>query len=467
MVGAMMALVQWSIDRGMLDYVNTREAEQAKPLLEALAATYQQTQSWQAITNQPELWHQLLRQHFINTLRKHRGPLLDGQPGMRRPPPPHRFKKPPLKGIALLDSELQLVAGSLPRHSSVNDRHKLNKLPIKVEQLHGQQLQEDIVGWLAFPRREKITEGFELQFLQKQRGAFLVIGLLVIGMAMLVALPLARHLVRPINRLADGTQQLTRGHYSLQLDSNRKDELGQLARDFNQLALTLENNESHRKRWLADISHELRTPLAILKGELEAIIDGVREASPDNLLSLQQEIEHLNKLIDDLYQLSNSEIGGMRYTMQPLDLNHSLTSLCKHHQPVIQAAGLKLRYNGPQNTVNLLADSTRLNQLFDNLLKNSLKYTDAPGSIDITLAVEEHHALITIDDSAPDVPDEALSKIFDHLYRVDDSRNRHTGGSGLGLSICKHIVTAHGGTLTARHSTLGGLCISIRLPLTS
>lgn len=470
LVGAMMALVQWSIDRGMLDYVNTRETEQATPLLDALASTYGETQSWQAISHQPELWHQLLRQHFIKKIRKRRDPFKDDKHGKpppsrhhlgERPPPTgdksRPFRKPPPKGVALLDGELQLVAGSLPRSAAAGDMSKVNKLPIELEQ--------QIVGWLLFPKREKITEGFELQFLQQQREAFLVISLLVIGLAIIVALPLARHFVRPINRLADGTQQLTHGRYQLQLDTDRSDELGQLARDFNQLALTLEDNENNRKRWLADISHELRTPLAILKGELEAIIDGIREPSPENLLSLQQEIDHLNKLIDDLYQLSNSEIGGMRYNMEPLELDNTLASLCKHHQPIIQAANLQLCYNGPQKTVKLLADSTRLHQLFDNLLENSLKYTDAPGSIHITLAIEERYAVIDIEDSAPGVPEEALDKVFDHLYRVDDSRNRETGGSGLGLSICRQIVVAHGGTITAQHSTLGGLRITTRLPL--
>lgn len=478
-VGAMMALAQWSIDRGMLDYVNTRETEQAKPLLEALASSYSATGSWQTIARQPEVWHQLLRQHFVKNLRKRRPAFKDDQhsrpPPPRhhyedRPPPPPRdkpraFRMSPPKGVALLDEQLQLVAGSLPHGATTVDMSRVNQLAINVEVLVEQQLEQQLVGWLVFPKREKITEGFELQFLQQQREAFMIISLLVIGLAIIVALPLARHFVRPINRLADGTEQLTGGHYELQLDTDRGDELGQLARDFNQLAITLKENESNRKRWLADISHELRTPLAILKGELEAIIDGVRAASPENLLSLQQEIDHLNKLIDDLYQLSNSEIGGMRYSMEPLDLRDMLAELCKHHQAIIEAAGLQFRYDSPHHAVTLLADSTRLHQLFDNLLENSLKYTDAPGAIHISLTTKQGMAVIDIEDSTPGVPGDALDKVFDHLFRVDDSRNRRSGGSGLGLSLCRQIVTAHGGTISARHSSLGGLHIAIRLPL--
>ncbi len=457
LIGIMFLLMQWSIDRGMLDYVNTRQAEQLQPVVSGLSEIYAREESWNDLKNNKRQFRELLRSN--NTLR-----LL--------PPPPRQERKKnrqndygppggkpkPARNIAVLDQEFTPILGKISQAALTDGENKIIQIAIS----HN----GETVGWLVLPKRKEITEGFELQFLEQQREAFIVISLLLIALAIIAAFPLARHFVRPINRLAAGTLALTQGDYQLSLPVDRRDELGQLARDFNELAMTLQSNEQSRKRWLADISHELRTPLAILRGEVEAILDGIRPASKDNIASMQQEIIHLSHLIDDLYQLSQTDIGGLRYNKRPINFSELVKQQVLYHQQGLNEAELRLDFSDSNtDDITLWGDETRLCQVLDNLLNNSQKYTDASGKITIRLEADNDHAIFTIEDTAPGVPDEALSQLFDHLYRVNSSRNRNTGGSGLGLAICQQIIEAHGGTISAQHSSQGGLCIRLRLPL--
>nr|WP_253938133.1 ATP-binding protein [Hahella sp. HN01] len=286
----------------------------------------------------------------------------------------------------------------------------------------------------------------------------------MVAIALLIALPLARQFVTPIKRLAVATRQLAQGAYDVELKVSGKDELGQLARDFHQLAQTLQSNETARRRWIADISHELRTPLAIAKGELEALVDGVRPTNRDNLLSIQQEIEHLQKLINDLYELTNAEVGALRYQKDEEDLRLILQHALDRHHANFTAAGFQLIHDLAPSPAMVWADATRLSQLLDNLFSNTCKYADPGAQVRVSLNVDHDQVRLRIEDSGPGAPDEALPKLFDHLYRVENSRNRNTGGSGLGLAICRKIVEAHEGDISASRSPLGGLAIDVTLP---
>ncbi len=435
----MFAFFQRSIDRGMLEYVNTQMIEELQPAVNSLAKLYQQQGDWQTVRDNPKL----LRHAFLPILRDKK---------LRHFFPPPDPDQKPRRGIALLDSNQQLVAGN-----EVTE-HKTTRIAI---QSSGQT-----VGWLILPQRRHITDGFELRFIEKQTQALLVISIAVLLVSIMIALPLSRHFVRPIKKLAAGALDLTQGRYQLTLDTQRKDELGELARDFKQLANTLQATESNRKRWLANTSHELRTPLAILRGELEAMLDGVRPVSIQNIQSAQQEVLHLAKLVDDLYQLSNADLGSLRYQKTSVDLAELLQLTVNSQQALFSHQGLQLTLQTAITKAPVWADSDRLQQLLNNLLANSQKYTDPEqGVVNITLNSDKDFYFIIIEDSAPGVPDDALQQLFDHLYRVESSRNRDTGGSGLGLAICQQIVAAHDGTIRAEHSELGGLKITVQLPI--
>lgn len=432
LVGTVLLLVQWSVARGMLDYVNKRQEQRAQAVAGELAEFYRENGTWRPLHYAPHLLHQLIFNAMGN-----------------EPPRPSRMMPPPPPQLALLDDEQRLVAGIPPEPPN-------NLLPI--------DLNGETVGWLVVPQMREIRTGFEEQFLRRQRSSLWLIGAALVAVAALIALPFARHLVKPIRQLALGTHQLTQGNYAVTLPVERRDELGELARDFNELSMALAANESSRKRWLADISHELRTPLAILRGELEAMLDQVRALDTDNLQSLNQEVQHLSRLVDDLHALTTADIGGLQYRKVDCDAAELWREQCEAHTSRFAAAGLQLQVDIPDQEIYLYGDEDRLQQLLDNLLDNSRKYTAAGGTVRVALRCEPEGVALTVEDSAPAVPAAALPKLFDHLFRVEDSRNRRTGGSGLGLAICQRIVAAHHGTIEAGLSELGGLSIRVLLP---
>ncbi len=450
LVAAVMLLVQWSFTSGMVDYLNNRHRERGELVAGVLAEQYQRFGSWVPFALEPRL----LKSSIIYALEEqeprnhpHRAEYPRHGTGMPPPPPRSIYLQ-----LQLLDAHKRVVAGRRPGPEQT-------LVPINVG--------SDTVGWLAVPQLQEVQSGFERRFLQQQRMKLLAIGGAAIAVAALIALFLARHLVRPIRALNRGTHQLTQGNYSfseLQLPIERSDELGELARDFNELARTLAANDSSRKRWLADISHELRTPLAILRGEIEAMLDGVRPIDRDNLQSVQQEVVHLTRLVDDLHSLTTADIGGLQYRKAECDVAELWREVCDAHLQHFNAAQLTLRREIPAQELLCYGDESRLRQLLDNLLDNSRKYTAAGGLVQVTVRQRGEALELTVEDSAPGVPAESLPRLFDHLYRVEDSRNRSTGGSGLGLAICQRIVAAHGGTISAGTSPLGGLRIDVVLP---
>ncbi|MBN4664774.1 HAMP domain-containing protein [Pandoraea nosoerga] len=290
--------------------------------------------------------------------------------------------------------------------------------------------------------------------------------LALLGMAALgaVALRLAQRLLVPVTPLLEATHRMAMGDYSARAPTAGADELARLAADLNRLADTLSHNDRLRRDLLADISHELRTPLSVMRGEIEAMEDGVRPLTQDALASLRVEISLLSKLIDDLYELSLSDIGALTYQFAPVDMTERVATAVTAFGDWFEAKGIALNVHLPNDTLVIEGDLHRLTQLLGNLFENSLRYTDAGGAVRVYLSSTDKHLRLEIEDSAPGVPDHALPRLFERLFRVEASRSRRSGGAGLGLALCKHIVEAHGGRIVARHSPLGGLALAITLP---
>jgi two-component system sensor histidine kinase BaeS len=322
-----------------------------------------------------------------------------------------------------------------------------------------------VVGYLGLLPNKILSDLHQLKFVKEQKLVFALIALLMLIVAASISLPLARLLVRPLRKLAAATGHLSSGRYDVRVPVDTDDEFGRLALDFNAMALSLDKNEQARRQFVADISHELRTPLAILGGEIEAIQDGIQDLSLESISSLQVEVFRINRLVDDLYQLALSDVGALAYRKANADLAEVLSDSVDRARPKLAERNLPLDVSLPQSPAIVFADETRLTQLFDNLLDNSRKYTDSGGSLDIKLEVADGAATVDISDSGPGVTDEELSRLFDRLYRVETSRNRASGGAGLGLAICRNIVEAHEGAIEALHSPSGGVWIRITLPL--
>lgn len=459
-------LVKWSFDRGFLRYVSTMERAAQQNLVEALAQEYREAGSWARLARSPRRFHEL---QWLNVMRfEMRRHLV--APATPLPPPavgadfvfmrrgtlaelPFNMPFPPPRwSAALLDPAKKMLIGPPV------DVRKLDLLPIKVA--------SRVVGYVGFRPPPQLTDSHDLYFSERQGQALLVIAFVVITLAALLAWPVSRQLVRPIREISAGTRRLATGAYDTRLAPGPNDELGQLAADFNSLAQTLQENEKSRRRWIADISHELRTPLSILQGEIEAMQDGIRAPSPERLQVLHGETANLTRLVQDLYELSLSDSGTLSYQKRPVQLEGLLESCVAAQRDAFAARGIALTFLAASDgggTVN--ADSDRLKQLFSNLLSNSLRYTDPGGRVEVGLVTRGGWAVVDVRDSAPGVAAEHLPRLFDRLYRVEGSRNRATGGSGLGLSICRSIVDAHGGRITAQPSSLGGLWVQVELPL--
>jgi two-component system sensor histidine kinase BaeS len=283
--------------------------------------------------------------------------------------------------------------------------------------------------------------------------------------AILLALLLARHILRPIAALRTVTERISKGQFSARAPVLGSDELSQLAHHVNQMAEALGQSEQQRRQMMADIAHELRTPLTVIRGEIEALLDGIRKFDRKAMESLHVEVLRLNKMIDDVHQLTLVDVGDLHFDFKEIDLAAMLQPILLRYELRANTANLSLVWDLPNTPVLLQVDAGRLTQVVTNLLENSVRYTDSGGRIVLAVSMLSDCVVIKLDDSAPGVPIGAHARLFERLYRVDQARSRERGGSGLGLSICKAFILAHGGSIEALPSSLGGVQMVIRIPL--
>lgn len=450
----MALLVQWGFDRGFLEYINKEEQAQTEQLAQKLEKYYAEHRSWEELAANPALVLQMhaalnpalaAKHHFkpLNDKKRHDD---EHKNGDKNQAARHIF---PIERTVILDGTGKIIYGERLKPKLPHMRHLL---------FNGEQ-----VGSIGLYLPEKLSEANQVTFIEQQTTFMVTVLLISVAIAVAVSIFLAFSLTRPIKRLSVAAQKLTEGDYSTRITAWDNDELGRLSHDFNTLAATLEENEQQRKRWVSDIAHELRTPLTSLKGQIEALQDGIRKPDQRTYDSLHKGVSRLERLVEDLYDLNRSDLGTFTMMKTDIDFSKLVQTEATAFQQEAKQAGLELKLN-INREITIYGDSQRLQQLLSNLLTNSIRYTDSGGEVKVSLGKEGSNAVLEITDSTPGVPDNALRRLFDRLYRVDESRNRALGGSGLGLAICREIVLAHNGTITARHSTAGGVSIIVTLP---
>ena len=321
------------------------------------------------------------------------------------------------------------------------------------------------IGYLAVVQASRPSDAMASAFLERIGDSLLLIVAISVALSALAAMLLAAHFRKPIQKLADGARALADGRYDTRLEDRRSDELGELAQRFNQMAEKLGQMEAARRQWVADTSHELRTPLSVLRAQLEAIQDGVRGASPDHLAAMLRQVLALNKLIDELYALAQADIGQLDLRLQTVDAWQLATEAADAFRHKFDAAGLTLEIGSAPGAARVAADPDRLRQVLSNLFENSVRYTSAPGQVSLRASVDGGMLALVIEDSAPGVAPDALAQLGQRFYRVEGSRSRDFGGAGLGLALCMRIVEAHGGSMRFDGAPLGGLRVTLRLPL--
>ncbi len=461
-------VTQLTIKKNFIQFVNNTEFDKLTKMVVLLKQSYQQNDGWDDFRDSPAAWRDLLFQSrpekmdpdhipplpFDHPQRKNEPPHLNplsGPPSLEHPKPmdPNTLHS----RLCLFDVDKQYVAGD-----NYQTQDKFDYQPLVFS--------NQIIGWLGLKNRPEMNKPLELEFLERQTNSFYTIGAGIIVLAIFISYIMSRHLLSPIRELVRGTKAMRNFDFNTTITVRSTDELGGLANDFNLMAQTLKQYETLRKNWISDISHELRTPVAVIRSKIEALQDGIRVMTPALLDSLHTDILGLGKLVNDLHLISLADSKNLPRDREPVNIFKLITRCLDTFLIRLERQQLTVQTDWEKESrVDIRGDTILLSRVFSNLIENSLRYTDSPGTLKFSHIIGGNRLILSVEDSTPGVPDNSLKCIFDRLYRVEQSRNRITGGSGLGLSIAKQIITHHKGTIEAFPSTLGGLKIKIELPL--
>ncbi|CAN5841961.1 ATP-binding protein [soil metagenome] len=488
------------LQRGMGPYVAEIEIRRMEWLAQLLQKHYVATGNWNKLRNEDETWHRLqlglltesrsspgikedsLLPPWYARRQRPRGeddgpqmpsPQLDLLPRRYAPPPPPWLYPDPREAADSIYQRLGVVdAAGVRVVGATVDNASAARLKIK----RG----NDVVGYLVLAPVEGLDSEADRAFIARQSGVVALTAIAGLIFALGLSWLLGRRWLGPIDALTQGAQDIARGRSGTRVLVPGSDELALLGRTFNDMAERLDTIEASRRAWLADVAHELRTPLAAMRAEIEALQDGVRTFDDRTALRLHRQVMRLGQLVDDL-RSSMRDPQGEPLTVAPV------FPLALVQEAVMLSADrfARSRIRVDMRQVDALAgsaqpvmegDARRLHLVFMNLLDNTLAYTDAPGELRIGAAIHSSASLdanveptdmlvLHFDDSAPGVSEAELPRLFERLFRSETSRNRATGGSGLGLSICRTTVEAHGGTIDACASPQGGLRIAVSLPV--
>ena len=322
------------------------------------------------------------------------------------------------------------------------------------------------IGTLYLTPKSSQELGFaSLQILIKVIGRFFLLGgLLAVALALLVTYILSRRILAPVKALSHAAKRLGHGDFSQRVSVKDKGEMGEFAKTFNSMAGDLERAENIQRILVADIAHELRTPLSNIKGYLEAISDGLIKPDTDTIHSIDEEASLLSRLVADLHELSLAESGELKLERHVEDISKIINQVVTAKQQQVANKGLSLMVDLPDTLSEVNIDSQRIIQVLRNLLDNAVAHTMA-GSITISARQQDKQVQIDVIDTGEGIPEEDLLNIFERFYRVDKSRTRATGGSGIGLAIAKRLVEAHDGSIEAHSEEGKGSCFSFTVPV--
>ncbi|MBI4299658.1 MAG: HAMP domain-containing protein [Chloroflexi bacterium] len=331
---------------------------------------------------------------------------------------------------------------------------------------HDQTMERMMSGGMMGGPTAQVRGVAEEQFLQRNRRALWTGGLVGSGVAILLGLALAGQIRGPLAKFSKASRQVAKGDFSQRVEGVSGGELGELATAFNLMTENLQQDEQRRQRLLADIAHELRTPLSVIQGNLEAMLDGVLEPDAAHLEALHRESGLLARIVRDLRDLTLAEAGQLRLERVPTDVEPLVAQEVARVEAEARDRGIALRSDLPVELPALDVDPDRARQVLGNLLSNALRYTPSGGSITIGARDDISDGLLTlyVADTGSGIAPGDLPHIFDHFYRADPSRQRASGGSGIGLAIVKQLVEAHGGRVWVESQLGKGSTFFISLP---
>lgn len=303
----------------------------------------------------------------------------------------------------------------------------------------------------------------DLEFINSLNRLLVGVGIFSMVFALLIGYIMAKRLSIPIARVINTAQMISKGYYHDRIKevSNTK-EIGQLTESVNQLAKTLETQEILRKRLTGDVAHELRTPIATLQNHMEAMIDGVWEPDAKRLGSCYEEIMRIGRMVGDLEKLAKYESENLILTKTRFDISEVISRILQNFESDFKNKNVQLNYY--ERELFIEADQDKMSQVIVNLVSNALKYTHQGGRVEISVRYEDDFMKLMIKDSGSGISEDDLPNIFERFYRADKSRNKLTGGSGIGLTIVKTIVDAHNGTINVESTIDVGTKVIVSIP---
>jgi signal transduction histidine kinase len=442
-VGVVAVLANRTTTRQFEIYVSQGRQMRAQQLAPEFAAYYARTGSWTGVTD----WMASLDQLPLGGRGQGQGR------GQGRASSTNRLLLADADGQILADSQGGLVGARL------SDAELALGTPIEVA---GQP-----VGILLVPAVEGVHETLEAEFLREVNRSLLWAGLVAGAVALALGLLLARQLTAPLRALTQAVHRLAQGDVP-QVQVRTQDEIGELGVAFNQMSRSLARQETLRRNLMADIAHELRTPLTVIRGDLEALLDGVYEPTPEALASLQEETLLLSRLVDDLRALALAEAGQLRLERRPADLVDLLRGVVASFDLQAESQGQSLALALPPAPLPVDVDPQRVRQVVANLISNALRHaSDVPesagsGRVVVSALQQLDVAQVSVADNGPGISPEELPHVFDRFWQGDRAR---AGSSGLGLAIARELVHAHGGQIWAESAPGQGATFRFTLPL--
>jgi len=457
----MVASVRITTATQLRSRVLSNDVAQANALAPLLAGYYSQNGSWSGVET-----YLASAPQSQNSLTTQMGPGMMGPDGMMNNWGDWlgitRTTGPLASRVVVLDTSDKVIVDT--GHAIVGEQHPAehvsNAVPIIA---NGNKVGAVLVGSMIEPVLNPADE----DFLHSVNLSILITSVAVGILALVLGSLLLRQITSPLRELSQSARAIAEGDLGQRVVVRSEDEIGQVARSFNRMAESLAEADLQRRNMMADIAHELRTPLTVVQGNLEALMDGVYDLTPENVAAIHKQTVVLTRLVGDLRDLALAEAGQLKLERKPLSLADVIAQVGEGLEVQANEKEVALKFESAASLPKVQADEQRIAQVLFNLMSNALRHTPASGTITVSAEARQDRVVVSVRDTGTGISPEDLPHVFERFYRADRSRARSTGGSGLGLTIAKQIVEAHGGQIWAQSWLGAGSTFAFSLPLSA
>ena len=383
------------------------------------------------------------------------------------PPPPHRS----IIGLVGSDGQVilpllpqfeinEVIPGPIPPLESNSSRsNNVSFQPVIID--------SETVAYILVSNDPSRRTPAELNYFYRSNIAFGIGSIIALLIAIILGFLISKNIIGPLTRLTEASKLMAAGDFEHKVEIETEDEVGELAKAFNQMSDDLAEARRLRRQMTADIAHDLRSPLAVIAGYIELMRDEVLSPTPARFDTIYSEIEHLQHLISDLRTLSRADAGELPLNLQQLNPQELIDRTISTFKLKAEQKNIQIEANIDESIPSINGDEERLAQVLGNLVNNALRHTPEDGSIRLNSRKEAQGVVLSVEDTGEGIPEDVLPRIFDRFYRVDEARQQNSGESGLGLAIAKSLIEAHGGTINVFSKVGFGTRFDIFLPALS